>query len=184
MSAKLRYHLASTTGLLLGMTPIYALVELLVLGMDPLVSLRARLMVAAIAFLGLGFVFAALRERSKALFRIKDGATSNFAIATHDLLFLIAFNACLTPTLYVIAGASLDETLWGTAFALLMAVFNGPLNGLMIDLSCDLTSVKPSPRLPAAILSLGPGDKLVLFWAIISVSFAALALLYWTLLHG
>ncbi len=178
MNPTMKLHLASSVGLLLGVTPIYAVVEVFVLQMDPLVSLKARLLVAMLAFLGLGFLYASLRQKSKRLFNIGDTADANLAISIHDLLFLIAFNLALTPTLYLVSGASFTEIILGTGFALLMAVFNGPVNGFLVDLAGDLTGCKPSARLPGAIRELAPGRKKLVFTALVGTMIVVLALVY------
>lgn len=178
LKRSLKFHLAVSAGLLLGVTPIYALVELFVLRMDPVVSLRARLLVALLVLMGLGMAFAFLRERSKQLFRIDDTVSSNLTISIHDLVFLFAFNATLTPLMYLVSGASLREILLGTGFALLMAVFNGPLNGFLVDLSGDLTGFKPSARLPDFIRNQSARRKQLIFASIICVVFLVLAIIY------
>jgi hypothetical protein len=184
LNRALKLHLANSTGLLLGITPIYALVELLVLKMDPVVSLRARLLVALLLFLGLGFAYASLRDRSKRLFHIVDTVSSNLTIAIHDLVFLVAFNACLTPMLYLVSGASFMEILLGTGFALAMAVFNGPINGFLVDLSGDLSGYKPSARLPVSIRQLNPGSKKLAFASLVAVVVLTLGFVYWLLIGG
>lgn len=178
MAQALRWHIVSTTGLMIGTTSVYALVELYIIGMDPVVSLRARLLIMALAFGGLGLAFVRLRELSKRIFGISDEHSSNRRIVVHDLLYVVAFNACTAPLLYVLAGASPREVALGTALALLIAIVNGPLNGYLVDLSGELSCLRPSARIPVAVQRLAPGRKWALFVGLVVVTLLALGLLY------
>ena len=176
----LRWHLVSTTGLMLGTTSIYTIIELFAIGMDPAVSLRARIVTLIVAFGGLGFAFVQLRQLSRRFFGMTDEQASNRAIAIHDALYPVVFNGVTAPVLYLLAGASQRDLLWGTGAAMVVALVTGPINGFFIDLSGELSGLRPSPRMPARLRSLEARSKRWLFVGIVLGFTVAVALPYWS----
>ena len=151
-------HLVDTTAVLASTNPIFALFENVFLGMSDDVSLNARLFASGISYLGMGSAISRGRDLSRKLFKIKD-TTSEKIQTIHDAGCLMAFNAGVAPIMYTAAGATPQETLYGTLTAMGLSTVIGPVIGYSIDLGRDLTGIKESKRIPKNISNLSSKVK-------------------------
>ncbi len=174
-----KLHIGNSTAILMSVTPIYAIVELFVLNMAELVSLKARLITILITYLGLGFLFAKGRNISKRIFNVSEEFSHESTIVVHDLLYLVGFNFCLTPLLYLVSGASPREIVLGTSFALGMAFIAGPINGFFIDAAGELTGLNSSLRLPVAVRQLDQASKTTILFGVLMLVLLGLGFVYW-----
>jgi hypothetical protein len=123
-------HRADSLALSCSITLIYSFVELYVIRIAPLVSLKARAILIVLVFFGLGIVLARGRDFS---LRFTGVWAVEKSIVAHDLIYSVIVNALLARVVYEIAGASFSQLLRGTSLALLLSSMTGPINGLMID---------------------------------------------------
>jgi hypothetical protein len=125
-------HIVDCTAVSCSITAIYAVIETFVLHLSPGVSIRARLLIVALSFLGLGSLFSRLRDMSLAHTGTLGTSSESLKLA-HDVLFTMASNIVLAPAVYSIVGATLDQALAGTAVTIAVSTLTGPINGLLID---------------------------------------------------
>jgi hypothetical protein len=126
-------HLIDSAAVCCSITLIYSTVELFVLRISAPVSLRARAILIATVFLGLGSVLARARDLSLQLTGICR-SRSEMHLILHDVTFNIVVNALLAPLVYGISGATWPELLRGTASTMVISSLTGPINGTLIDL--------------------------------------------------
>jgi hypothetical protein len=126
-------HLIDSAAVSCSITLIYSTVELFVLGISALVSLRARAILIIMVFLGLGSALARARDLSLRLTGVFHSG-SEVKRTAHDVIFNIVVNALFAPLVYGMAGATLSELLNGTVSTIAISSVTGPINGAMIDL--------------------------------------------------
>jgi len=90
----------------------FAIVENVALGMTDAQSLKARALVTAATFLGMGSVFSRLRDVSRRYFNVTD-TTPEKLQARHDILYTMAFNAVTAPVVYLVNGDMFSPSLGG-----------------------------------------------------------------------
>jgi hypothetical protein len=125
-------HIVDSAAVSCSITLIYASIEIFVLQMSSSVSVRARLLIAVLIFLGLGSAFSRLRDLSLRRSGVQ-ASTSEPLKLVHDVMFTMATNAVATPIVYGFAGATAYQTFVGTLVTLGVSTLTGPINGLMID---------------------------------------------------
>ena len=171
-------HLADSTAILMAVTPIYIFIELVILQVRWDVSLRARLVIIGLTYLGTGILVAKGRDFSKSLFGLNRQGVAERKILIHDLFYLVIFNAIFGPIVYFISGASWTELYQATLFAMGVSIFTGPVNGFFIDAVGELTELRDSDRLPARILLMRRQSKLLLFFGLLALWIAGFILIY------
>ena len=171
-------HIVDSTAILMAITPIYIFVELVILQIRWDVSLRARLVIIGLTYLGTGILIAKGRDFSKSLFGLNRLGVAEKKILTHDLLYLVAFNAVFGPIVYFLSGASWAELIRATLFAMGLSFFTGPVNGFFIDAVGELTGMRRSDRLPVQILQLGSKQKLLLFFGLLGLWIGGFVMIY------
>lgn len=150
----LKSHFVDSTAIMTESTPLYAAFETFIAGMSPQISLNTRLISAASAYCGLGWVYAKGRDLSRRLFHI-DETTKERTQLRHDTAYNAAFNFALSPIFYLAAGArDPKEIAIGTACGLAFGAVNGAPMGLAVDAFRDFTGVRPNDRIPNAMESL------------------------------
>ncbi|MEM8862979.1 MAG: hypothetical protein AAGD96_32105, partial [Chloroflexota bacterium] len=163
---------------LMAITPIYIFVELVILQVRPEVSLRARLVIIGLTYLGTGILVAKGRDLSKSFFGLNKLGVAERKILLHDLFYLVAFNAVFGPIVYLLSGASWSELVQATLFAMGLSFFTGPINGFFIDAVGELTELRQSDRLPVRVRQMSLYRKLSLFLGMLGLWIAVFVLIY------
>jgi hypothetical protein len=128
----LHRHIVDCAAVTSGLTVIYASIEVLLLKMQPVVSLKARALLVIMAFMGMGSLYARLRDVSLRVTGTMNSSSERVRLV-HDLVYTWGFNLVLSPLVYAVAGATHTQILLGTATTLLVSIITGPMNGAMID---------------------------------------------------
>ncbi len=141
------YHIVDSTALLAESTPVYAAFENGLAGMSDEVSMNARIIAAALTYLGgMGFIFAKGRDISRKLFNITEQTRERIQ-SLHDASYNGAFNLVAAPLIYMASGArDAKEIVIGTASAIGFGLINGAPMGYSVDLFRDLTGLKECNR--------------------------------------
>lgn len=146
-------HIIDSTAALAATNPVFAFFENVVWGMSDEVSLNARLFATTITYAGLGSLFSRGRDLSRKLLKIKDTASEKIQWL-HDTLYLMGVCTVISPIMYAVAGANLQEILEGTITSIGLSTINGYILGYSIDTIRDLTGIKKSERIPRYISDL------------------------------
>ena len=141
-------HLRDSIAVLVVVTPVYAVLEVHLLAIPMLVSLRARMLTAVVIVGGLGVLIAKVRDWSHKRFGVIPGATSELFILVHDLVLLALLNGVIAPLVYLISGATFGQSMHGTLLAISVSTVTGPANGMSIDAFRELLGSRPVGRLP------------------------------------
>lgn len=171
-------HIADSTAILMATTPIYIFVELVVLQVRPEVSLRARLVIIGLTYLGTGILVAKGRDLSKFFFGLSGLGVAERKILIHDLFYLVTFNAVFGPIVYTVSGATWDELIQATLFAMGLSFFTGPINGYFIDAMGQLTELRATDRLPTQIGEMHLNGKLTLLFVMLALWIMAFIAVY------
>lgn len=155
-----KFHFVDGTALLLATNPIYSAFETTVAGMSDDVSIRARLIVTGITYLGMGSLFSRGRDLSRRLFKISDETRERIQVL-HDIGYAAVLNAVMAPPIYLTSGANGKEALVGGAIATVFGATMGPWMGYSIDVARDLTGLGNCERnlYPDLVRRQRPGVK-------------------------
>ncbi len=133
-------HATDCTALLVSSNPIYSIMETMISGMSNAVSIKSRLTVAAMTYLGMGSIFSLGRDVSNRVFHI-DGNSSELKRGAHDALYTAAFNLAITPPIYLSQGADIKQAIVGGVTAAVAGPVLGPILGYAVDIGRDLTGL-------------------------------------------
>ena len=90
------YHLVDTTAILVATHPIYATIETLIAGMPDETSMKARLIVSAANYAGIGLLFSRGRDFSRKKFSITENTKEKTQII-HDMVYASPSAMSCTP---------------------------------------------------------------------------------------
>src|SRR3989338_2385030 len=141
----LKYHLVDSTALLTSSTPVYAAMEVGIVGMSDQVSLGSRLSGAVITYGGIGWAFAKGRDLSRRFFSITDKTRERIQ-TLHDSLYTAVFNGVMTPPLYLAMGADTNQAIFGGLSAAALSIPMGPVLGYSVDVARDMTGLRTCER--------------------------------------
>src|SRR5262249_24897183 len=154
------------TALVAESTPILAALETGVARMSVQVSLKARILAAAITYFGgTGYIYSKGRDLSRKLFGIR-GNTTEILQHFHDSVYLGAFNLVFAPILYFASGSrNVRAIAIGTVSAIAFGLVNGGPMGYVVDVFRDLLNLKECNRsaYPGLLRNLNPTAKKGLF---------------------
>src|SRR3989344_527587 len=105
LKRNLGYHLSDSTAAITESIPLFAAFETFGAGMPVEVSLRARLLVIATAFAGMGYVFGGLRDLWRKLVKV-DQTSPERKQTIYDSAYGGLFNLILSPPLYLLSGCT------------------------------------------------------------------------------
>lgn len=171
-------HLVDSTAIYASSTPIYTLFENVVLGMSDNVSMSARATTGVLTYLGMGFAISKGRDISKGLFGI-DNSSSGRAQTFHDAAYLTGFTTVVSPFVYAVSGASLEENVAGTLTAMALAIPVGPIIGYAVEVFRDLTEIEESRRVPETIKRAPPTIKRCIAGALVAAFLGSAGLIYY-----
>lgn len=141
----LKYHVVDTTALLTSSTPVYAAMEVGVVGMSDQVSLGSRLAAAGLSYGGIALAFSRGRDISRKIFGIND-STRERTQTLHDAVYAAVFNGVTTPPLYMAMGADIKQAIFGGISSAALSVPMGPILGYSVDVARDMTGLKKCER--------------------------------------
>lgn len=180
-SEKVKYevkrHFSDATAITTIMTPVYATLETIVVGMSDNVSLNSRFISTALNYGGLASL-TKLRDVSKKLFKIgKD--TKESVKGIHDILFAITFIGTIKPLIYLASGAKdFKEIAFATGVSLIAGALAAYPTGYLVDVYRDLLGVEESGRLPKFLQDKTPRTKKTLATVLTAGSIGLTALIY------
>lgn len=148
-------HLRDSFAIAIAATPVYAWLEVNLLGLQPATSARVRLMTIVALFAGLALLLARGRDLSQRLLGVVPGRSAERTVLLHDMAFMVLANGLLAPLFYLASGAALIPALQGSAMAMGLSVFTGSLNGWCIDALRELSG-SAGTRLPAVLRAQSP----------------------------
>ena len=139
-------HIADSTALLVPATPVFAAQEIFLAGMSTEVSLKSKLIIAGVTYLGGGAVVSLGRDLFKKLFGI-NSKSSEKAQNTNDLIYFAALNIPSNLLLYYLSG---ERDGWklaaGTLLSSGLAALLGPVVGYTMDAYNDIFGIKTCER--------------------------------------
>lgn len=148
-------HLRDSVAIAIAATPVYAWLEVYLLGLQPATSARVRLMTIAALFAGLALLLARGRDLSQRLLGVVPGRSAERTVLLHDMAFMVLANGLLAPLFYLASGAALIPALQGSAMAMGLSLFTGSLNGWCIDALRELSG-SAGTRLPTVLRAQPP----------------------------
>ncbi|MEK6760471.1 MAG: L-alanine exporter AlaE [Nanoarchaeota archaeon] len=178
ISGQIKNYFVDTTGLLLVSIPIAAAVEIFIIGLSISISLESRIKVIALAYLGLGLIYAKGRDFSKKLFKIEKNSSEKIR-ALHDSFYTVLFNIILSLIIYLSSGANLSLAANGAVVIAIVSFISGPISGYSIDSFRDFTGTKNSDRkMPAFLKNAGSDAKKIISIVIVITAVVATAGIY------
>ncbi len=175
---KLKQHVVDSTALLAISTPAFSFIETTISGMSNTVSLRARVIAAALAYGGVGSLITLGRDLSRRYLDVTD-QTNERTQQLHDMIYLGVFNLLSSPALYLLSGSrDLKEITLGTITATVFGAAGGGAIGYAIDTYRDLTGIQESTRLPRMIQQQPPAVKKTLAALVTAAAISASAGIY------
>jgi len=176
---KLRNHFVDTTAMIIESSPFFAISEI-ASGLSIEQSIKARLFVASIGYLGFAKVYSSGRDFWKKSFGVSEG-TSEIKQVVCDLGYSVTFNLIFSPIMYFIAGERDFETIaLATGASMSLSLFNGAPVGYAIDVSRDLVGIKECKRksYPQKIKNLSLNSKRKMAIGLIVGSIGITSLVY------
>lgn len=176
----LKYHFVDSSAIVVESFPMAASFETFVAGMSSEVSMNSRLVSAALAYSGVGYIYGKGRDISRKLFKINE-KSSERSQQIHDAAYTGVFNLVLSPPIYLAAGArDIQEIVVGTACAIGLGTVNGIPMGYAVDLFRDLTGIKKCerPSYPNSLKNMGKNMKRSLVVGITAASIGLVGLVY------
>ena len=170
-------HLRDSLAITIAATPVYAWLEVHLLGLPPATSAGVRLMTIAALFAGLALLLARGRDLSQRLLGIVPGRSAERTVLLHDMAFMVVANGLLAPLFYLANGAGLSTALQGAAMAMALSMLTGSLNGWCIDALRELTGSRGT-RLPAALRAQSPAVRALAVAALAGASLALVLAAY------
>ena len=174
----IKNYLVDTTGLLATAMPLYAGVEVFGAGMSAATSLEARLKVAQLSYLGMGFIYSKGRDLSRRIFKV-NGDSPELKKVVHDSIYQVVFNGIMGVPIYLSSGASLEEAIKGVTATSVLSLVSGPISGYGIDLFRNLCgTTNEFSRKPQLVNNLGKKAKRALAIALIMGTVVSMAGIY------
>ena len=176
---KLRNHFVDTTAMIIESSPFFAISEI-ASGLSIEQSIKARLFVASIGYLGFAKVYSSGRDFWKKSFGVSEG-TSEIKQVVCDLGYSVTFNLIFSAIMYFIAGERDFETIaLATGASMSLSLFNGAPVGYAIDVSRDLVGIKECKRksYPQKIKNLSLNSKRKMAIGLIVGSIGITSLVY------
>jgi len=167
----LKNHIIDSTGLLITVTPINALLEVFVYDMSVQTSLNTRIYGAQLTYLGMGICYDAGREFMRNKLKITD-TTSEKIQTLVDSIYSAGFSSIVSYPLYLLSGASEEAAIKGTVGAAVVSLFAGSIIGYGLDVFKDFTGIKKTSRLPLTLQNSSKNMKKVLAIGLIASSLA------------
>lgn len=174
------YNAVDSTALLTVSNPIYTVLENAVSGMTDEASIKSRLTVAALSYLGMGFAWSRMRDVSRNVLNITQKTREGIQ-TVHDGIYSAGFNAVVTPLIYLANGVSDMPTLVKAVGSTSVAcAVMGPLLGYAVDASRDLGGLHKCERAlyPEVIRRQRPALKKGLAALLVAGSVGAMAAIY------
>ncbi len=178
MGKNLTKYVAENTAIVSFITPVFAGLETILIGMDNNDSIRARVIGIAAVYLGIGTLYSRGRDKFREKFNVNSG-DSESKIQFYDTLYGFVFNLAVAPTFYYLAGCrDLKEILMGSATGITIGVTTAAAIGYAIETYKDLIGVETSKRLPNFISKLNAREKVFLATLLTTGSLAATCEIY------
>lgn len=172
---ELKFHLADSTATLALTTPIFTLLETVVMDvfgepMTDLESVISKLAAIGVVYGGAGWVYGRGRDLSHKIFNITQ-KTKESIQTVHDTLYTAAYSAIMSAPIYslsmALSSAALNESFSlkklgiGVAGAALIGAATGFFRGYIVDSYRDLVGLEPCERItyPDLIKRQRPGVK-------------------------
>jgi len=176
----LKFHLIDSTALLVASYPIYAAFETRIAGINNASSIHSKVIVGALTYGGMGFLYGKVRDVSRRLFGIKP-ETSEAMKYAHDVAYSAGFNLVTNPLFYYAAGVrDIKQIAIATGLSIGVSLAMGGAFGYSIDALRDLTGLKESERLPKSIDALHSRAKKTVAALAVAGSFALTTGVYLT----
>ena len=184
LADKLKRHVVVSTAQMVPLYPLLSTADMQIAGHTPASSLCTHATSTAITFLGLGYAYDSLRERSLAFFNADRAHHSNGRTGIHDALYngvsyALGAVPLYTGGAYMTGEAPVSQKLAisvGTAFVI--GFSSGPLVGLSTDILKDWCGVHPCERLHPVVRNRTPRQKKRLITLALAASLGLSALNY------
>ncbi len=176
----LKKYFIDCTAMATEANPIFASFEVGLAGMSNETSRHARYLGTGLSFLGLSYVYAKGRDKSKEFFNVNENSSKKVRF-WFDIGYGTAFNLAWSPIFYAACGVpDAKQFGWGIFWATVLGAVNGFPIGYSIDSFRDLTSIKECNRktYPKIIKNRHPHIKKGIAVGLVAASIGAMGLIY------
>ena len=179
----LRRHLTDSVAYAVVSTPLGALSEtvlsdLVLKGVSDEVSVRSRLIVAGLYFVGFGGALGYIRDVSKRTFHITETTKERYH-QLYGMAYLASLAVIFNPLIYLGAGSrDFKEIATATGLAMGVSFIHGGWSDYAVSLFRDLTGYEPSVRVPERLSRARGGVKVAVAGALVAASIGLTGLVY------
>ena len=178
MGKNLTKYLAENTAIISFVTPVFAGLETMLIGMNNDDSIRARAISTAAVYCGLGTLYSRGRDKFRKKFNVNSD-DSETRIQLYDIFYGFVFNIFAAPTFYYLAGCrDLKEIFMGAATGIAIGITTAGATGYSIEAYRALTGVETSKRLPNFVSKLSAREKVFLATLLTTISLASTCEIY------